>query len=436
MFLEALPFITEYFKSLNQSLEVEDKRHGLSIAQIGWLSICMMGILFTNTISWAGFSKVSIGKYTKAAFSKMCLTSKIAWNRLLICSTKMILRKFNISEGVLVVDDKNRQRSKKTKKIHGVHKQKDKITGGYCVGQTIILLYLVTPYFSLPISFLFYIPDPAISEWTRKQKMYRKQGGKGKFSPCPERSPEYPKKYELAIKLLEGFVKEFPNFKVHSVLADALYGHEPFFRHLRQLFLESQMISQLRSNQKVILRNKKINVKDYFKTYSGWQHKIIVRGGKEIQVVAGGARLFVAAHNKKLFVIALKYEGEDNYRYLIANDLSWNMKEVMQEYTLRWLIEVFFEDWSCYCGFCSLAKQRCYDGSARPLILSLLFDHCFFFHPQQKSLIEQKKSLATLGSLINHAQYEALSQFISSIINHEDPPTYYSEHKMLYIITI
>jgi len=84
---------------------------------MSWLAIRMMGILFTNTISWQGFSRVSIGKYTKAGFSKMCLHGKIAWNRLLICSAKMILKKFKISQGVLLIDDKNHERSKKTEKF-------------------------------------------------------------------------------------------------------------------------------------------------------------------------------------------------------------------------------------------------------------------------------------------------------------------------------
>jgi len=93
MFLEALPFISEYFKSLALILKQESKEQALSKAQMSWLAVCMMGILFTNTISWQGFSRVSIGKYTKAGFSKMCLHGKIAWNRLLICSAKMILKK-------------------------------------------------------------------------------------------------------------------------------------------------------------------------------------------------------------------------------------------------------------------------------------------------------------------------------------------------------
>ncbi|WP_221894169.1 hypothetical protein [Bathymodiolus japonicus methanotrophic gill symbiont] len=44
---------------------------------------------------------------------------------------------------------------------------------------------------------------------------------------------------------------------------------------------------------------------------------IRVRGGKEIKVTVSSARLKVSSHSKKRFVIALKYDGENDYRYLV-----------------------------------------------------------------------------------------------------------------------
>jgi hypothetical protein len=48
----------------------------------------------------------------------------------------------------------------------------------------------------------------------------------------------------------------------------------------------------------------------------------------------------VKAHGKRRFVIALKYEGETEYRYLVASDLSWRHQDIAQLYTLRWLVEI------------------------------------------------------------------------------------------------
>jgi hypothetical protein len=56
------------------------------------------------------------------------------------------------------------------------------------------------------------------------------------------------------------------------------------------------------------------------------------------------ARLYVSAHRQKRFVVALKYPGEEEYLYLVASDLSWRAMDLASAYTLRWLVEVFFED--------------------------------------------------------------------------------------------
>jgi len=37
----------------------------------------------------------------------------------------------------------------------------------------------------------------------------------------------------------------------------------------------------------------------------------------------------------------LKYEGEDEYRYITATDLSWRAIDIVSAYALRWLVEVF-----------------------------------------------------------------------------------------------
>ena len=39
-----------------------------------------------------------------------------------------------------------------------------------------------------------------------------------------------------------------------------------------------------------------------------------VRGGKDVKATMSSARLKVTAHGKKRLVVALKYEGESDYR--------------------------------------------------------------------------------------------------------------------------
>jgi hypothetical protein len=89
-----------------------------------------------------------------------------------------------------------------------------------------------------------------------------------------------------------------------------------------------------------------------------------VRGGEQIKATVGSARLHVHAHDKKRFLIALKYEGEDQYRSIIASNLSWRTIDIKEAYTLRWLVEVFFQDWKANEGWSKLTKQPGEEGQA------------------------------------------------------------------------
>ena len=137
-----LKFINDYLSLLNESLEEECKGKGLSYIQKSWIGFCLMGILLTNTICWAKFERMSFMSYTQQALSWMFRRSKLPWDRLLQASVLMILRRFGIAGGYLVIDDKDIHRSKNARKLYRLHKMKDKKTAGYVLGQNIVFLYL------------------------------------------------------------------------------------------------------------------------------------------------------------------------------------------------------------------------------------------------------------------------------------------------------
>ena len=125
----------------------------------------------------------------------------------------------------------------------------------------------------------------------------------------------------------------------------------------------------------------------------------------------------MSAQGKKRLVVALKYEGESDYRYLVATDMTWRTMDITQTVTLRWLVEVFFEDWKLYEGGGREAEK----GSSRGLILSLLFDHCFLLHPEQTARIENKLPAYTVGSLQRKSQMEVRLAFIKTVLEHPNP---------------
>jgi hypothetical protein len=55
------------------------------------------------------------------------------------------------------------------------------------------------------------------------------------------------------------------------------------------------------------------------------------------------------------------------------------------------------------------------------MILSLLVDHCLFFHPDQLARFENKLPALTVGCLRRKTNVESLFLFISEILDSEEP---------------
>lgn len=164
----------------------------------------------------------------------------------------------------------------------------------------------------------------------------KKKGLKKELRPAkPDRDPNYPTIPQIAICLLEQFKKNHPDIRIRCIFADALYGTREFVDHASSLFTGVQVISQIRANQLIRYRNKNWTVENYFAAFSGIEHTIRVRGDKQMSVIVGSARLYVKSHGKRRFVIALKYEGEQDYRYIIASDMTWRTLDIVEAYTLK-----------------------------------------------------------------------------------------------------
>jgi len=190
LFGAPLPFVKAFVDQIDEAIEQHQPQARLSTAQRAWLSFCIMAVLICNAVCWAQFERASLGAYSVSALSWMFRHSKIPWDLLLPMSTRVILRRHGLHTGVLVLDDSDKRRSKTTKRIAHVHKVKDKATGGYFRGQTLVFLVLVTDKLTLPVGFAFYQPDPVLSAWYKQQKRLKKQGVPPKQRPAkPHRRP-------------------------------------------------------------------------------------------------------------------------------------------------------------------------------------------------------------------------------------------------------
>jgi hypothetical protein len=425
MFIKTvLPFVNDFVEAFEESLGELVPGASLSWKQKKWLAFCLMGMMITNSVCWAKFERASLGAYALAALSWMLRHSKIPWDILLQASVKAILQKYHITEGILVSDDTEKKRAKVTKRIFGAHKMKDNKTGGYINGQSLVLLLLVTPVVTIPVGIAFYIPDPALTQWYQDEARLKKQKvPKRERPPKPEPKPQYPTKQQLTLRLIEAFKQYHPEIHVKLIVTDSLYGTKDFVNGAAAIYKheQTQVISQLKYNQLVRFLNKNMSVAEYFEQHPGTEFKIKIRGGEEVTVTVSSARLYVCSHKTKRFVIALKYENEKEYRYLVASDMSWRTLDIVEGHTFRWLVEVFFQDVKSYESLGQSAKQTDEEGSRKVAILSLLLDHCLFFHPDQQAQLENKLPAYTVGSLLEKIKLESFLDIIRSLVNESNP---------------
>jgi len=421
---DTLPFVKAYIEELDAALRTLDAHAGLTAYRKAWLGFCVVAIIVTNSVCWTRFERASLGRWSHARLSWLFRQTRCFWRYLLQASVMVIVARYGITKGIVVFDDSDNPRSKSTTRLYKTHKLHHKPSGGTVNGQSFVFQVFVTPRVTLPVGFEFYMPDPAVTAWTQQDKALRKRGVPAKDRPeKPLKNPQYPTKQELALDLLAEFRGHFPQVRILCTLADTLYGTDEFLDSASLITGDKQVVSQIRKNQKVRFRGKAMHVETYFDKHPGTSFTIKIRGGKEQTVLVSSARLYVCAHNTKRFVIAMKYEEEEDYRYLVATDLSWRTLDIVHVHTCRWLVEVFFQDWSSYEGWRQLAKQPDEDGSRRSVILSLLCDHCLLLHPEQAARLEHNLPACTVGSLCEVIKMESLMQCLWTIVSSDAPMT-------------
>ena len=387
-----------------------------------------MGLLLTNTVCWSAFERAGLGGYRLSALSWMFRHTKIVWELLWQASIGLVLEQYGIREGVLTIDDSDARRAKRTTRIHRAHKLYDKKTGGYFNGQTLVFLVLVTPTVTVPVGFRFSCPDPKQVAWRQEEmRLKRLKVANAQRPARPALDPAYPGKAPLALELIQAFRRAHPQVRVKAVLADALYGTAAFMDQAATICDGAQTVSQLRGNQKVRFRGRARTLTEFFAAYPGVPQRIQVRGGPASEVIVSSARLHVGAHGKKRFVIALKYPGETESRYLVATDLSWRTLDIVQVYTLRWLVEVFLEDWKLNEGWGQLAKQPDEEGSSHSLTLSLLLDHALLLHPEQTTRLNHQAPACTVGSLRQHCKGEAFVDVVRRLLAADNPAEQFAQ---------
>lgn len=425
IFLDALPEVKQYIDDVNKEfMRFNKSRSNMSNIAMRYLSYCLTALITVGKLNWDSFEKASCGTWKAKALSWMLHHStKIPWEVILVASSKFLIKTFNICKCHLVFDDFDRERSKRTKKIFGTHKVRNKKGGGFISSQNIVLLILVTPVVTIPLFFYFYRPDPVQKAWRKEDERLRKLGIPKKLRPKqPALDKDFPNKQQIAAKLLRKVKYYFPELNILSISGDALYLSSYMKAEVSRIYPQTQFISQLRRNQSVMLsKNRKCQLEKYFERLKEIKKVIKLRGHLERTVYYKSARLFIKSHSKVSHVVAYRYEGETRWRYICASNLTWRSQDIIQAFSYRWLVEVVIEDLKQYDGWGKDASQYGINGARRGLLLSLLLDQFLTQHPSQVRLYQRSQSLHTAGSLRYQLQFEILFQSIGKIVESDDP---------------
>ena len=424
LFLEPLKETYDFVKKIRSEI---NERHGpkpFSNRAIDFICFCITGIIVTGTISWTKFEKASGGLWKQRALSWFLHRSTfIPWSKILSASAMIICKSFGVKEGILVIDDFDRHRSKSTTNIFGVHKVKNKKGGGFVSAQNVVLLVLVTKHFTIPVAFEFYLPDPDVKAWRKEDEKLRKKGvPKALRPPKPLKNRDYPTKKEQALRLVRQFRYFSKGLMVKAYTIDSAFMSKEMRDDFRRIYPDTQLISQLRFNQLAVFpRRKNIGLEVYFSNKKSITKVFNLRSGNEKTIIYKSERLFIKSHSRVYHIVVFKYEGEEKYRYICATNLTWRAEDIIRAYAFRWLIEVVIEDSKLYAGFGQVAMQQGEDGARRAVGLSLLLDHFLISHPEQQRLHRAGQPLRTVASMQQHLQLQALFRSIEKAIDCPDP---------------
>ena len=315
LMIEPLDEIVLYFKAVKKELELISTPSDLQITNkaLHWLSLCLSALIVTGVLSWEKFERSSGGRIKAKALSWMLHHSKrFIWERLLLASGRVLIKMFDIKEVHLCCDDTDRQRSKGTKNIYGVHKVKNKNGGGFISAQNIVFLVIVARNITFPVSFAFYRPDPLFKEWLENDKKLRKEKiVKKNRPPKPLKNLEYRTKREIFSDLVKKFKTDFLTLKVRSISADAAFLSKKTDEEIGVLYPRSQYISQYRSNQKIVCGRLEMTLNEYFSHIKSTKMLVTLRGNLMKTILVIREKLWIKAMGKERLVIAFKYDGEE-----------------------------------------------------------------------------------------------------------------------------
>jgi hypothetical protein len=223
LFGKPAPFVSACVVAVDEAMRAPQPHGGMSTIQQIWLAFCSTAVWVTHSMCWARFERASLGMYALAALAWMVRHSTLPWDALLVARVRGMLRSHGITSGHLMLDDTDNARAKAAKALAPLDTWRDKASGGYVWGQSLVCLVLVTPQISLPVGLVFSQPAPELSAWDKQGKVLKKPGvPPTQRPPTPTPHAQYLPQPQRALRWLATVKAPHPAIRVHGLAAEAL----------------------------------------------------------------------------------------------------------------------------------------------------------------------------------------------------------------------
>jgi hypothetical protein len=143
-----------------------------------------------------------MGTSALAAWAWLFRPRRMPWDDRLGARVRVLLRRYGLPWGRLVLADGDNKRSKSAITLAHLYQLRAQDRGGYVWGHSLVLRLVVTPDLTLPGGFTCHQPAPELSAWETQEKALTKQEVPAtQRPPQPPPKPPSPSKPALARRL-------------------------------------------------------------------------------------------------------------------------------------------------------------------------------------------------------------------------------------------
>lgn len=336
-----------------------NKRSGIGIEESVYLLLLWSWL---NMSSIAMFSRKALGCFTLARKDVMYDLLKREdsnWRALNLNTAKSVYQQQGLADSkikALVLDDSIKPR--RGRKMEGVSSHFDHVSGGYVMGQQVLTLGLATEEAFLPLDSQIFISQSQSTELKRPYQDERSVVSQRYREATTQSKPE------MADKMIKRALRKGLN--ADYLVADAWFGTKAMLRTAYDQSL-CAIVRMKKGKLKYRLENSKgrqlltarelyaVAVKREWKKVHGLPWKSVSLE-VEVDISKSEEKESQWERVKLLFVRGLK-EMDDtdaskkDWALFLSTDAAMSPKKMLEVYSLRWGIEVYFKEAKQHLGF-------------------------------------------------------------------------------------